>query len=141
MTAPRTLGTLLIAFGGLGVVFGALGLIASGPPASAAPVWQTFATINTGFGVFGLALAVLELVAGFAVTRGTPRARKLVLAYAALAIASTVAWLAVVFGWLAPALGKASVGPAIGLGIVFSVLAGLIWPVAVLVLVRRPVAG
>ncbi|MEJ7603853.1 MAG: hypothetical protein WKG01_38590 [Kofleriaceae bacterium] len=138
MTVPRTLGTLMTVFGGLGVVFGALGVFAGGaPPANAAPVWQTFASLNTAFGVLGIAISALELVAGLAVTRQSRRARKLALGYAALALASTVAWLVVVFAWLEPALGKADAGSAIGIGIVFSVLAGLVWPLAVILLMRR----
>jgi len=135
----RYLGTLLVVFGGLGVLFGGLGVIAGpGAPDKAAAVWQSYAAINTGFGIFGVLLGALELVAGVFVQRDNPRGPKLAIAYAALAIASTLVWLGLVFAWLGPALGPGGLGSAMGIGIVFAALAGLVWPTIVIVVVRRP---
>lgn len=130
-------GLLMIVFGGLGVVLGGLGVLADdGPPPDAAPVWRLYATINTGFGIAGIAINALQLAAGILVVRHHRRARRLALAYAALALASTVAWLVMVFAWLAPAVPN-NVGSAMGIGIVVSVLAGLVWPAVVLALFAR----
>jgi len=138
--ASRTqaiVGILMIVFGGLGTLLGGLGVIAGdGAPKDAAPVWHAYATINTVFGAFGIAVNALQLVAGVFIVRKKPRARLLALAYAAVAIVSTIAWLVLVIVWLAPSL-KAGLGPAMGMGIVFSVLAGILWPVVVFGVTRR----
>lgn len=140
MASRRTLaiiGILMIVFGGLGVVLGGLGVLADdGPPRDAAPVWHAYATINTGFGMAGIAINALQLAAGIFVVRAHPRARLLALGYVALALVSTIAWLVMVFAWLVPA-AKNNVGSSIGIGIVFSVLAGLVWPVIVASITRR----
>jgi hypothetical protein len=140
MPSRRTLaivGILMIVFGGLGTLLGSLGVLAGdGPPADAAPVWHAYATINTGFGIVGIVVNALQLAAGILVVRHHARARLVSLGYATLAIASTIAWLVMVIVWLAPSL-KTGLGPAMGMGIVFSVLAGIVWPVAVFGVTRR----
>ncbi|HEY5935373.1 MAG TPA: hypothetical protein VIU61_12075 [Kofleriaceae bacterium] len=135
--ALAIVGLLMIVFGGLGVVLGGLGVLADdGPPPDAAPVWRLYATINTQFGIAGIAINALQLAAGVLTVRDKPRARVLTIAFAALALMSTIAWLVMVFAWLAPAMPN-NLGPAMGMGIVFSVLAGFVWPAVVLALFAR----
>jgi len=134
MASRRTqaiIGILMIVFGGLGTLLGGLGVLAGdAAPADAAPVWHAYATINTGFGIAGVAVTALQLAAGILVVRHHRRARLFALSYAALALVSTIAWLVMVMVWLAPQVPN-NLGPAIGMGIVFSLLAGIVWPAVV----------
>jgi hypothetical protein len=140
MASRRTqaiVGILMIVLGGLGTLLGGLGVLADdGAPKDAAPVWHAYASINTGFGVAGAFVNALQLAAGILVVRHHRRARLLARSYAALALVSTIAWLVMVMVWLAPAVPN-NLGSAIGMGIVFSVLSGIAWPVVVAGVTRR----
>jgi len=142
---PKVVGILMIIFGSLGLIGGLIGL--AGNSASGdlkdLPEWKTYMTMSMVFGVIGLGISALHVFSGIRSVGYKANAPKLAMAYGLLNIVTQIAWGAIVFAWLKPAIEKAAGGAGaalIGVGVMFGVIISVAWPIIVLSLMRRPAA-
>lgn len=140
---PKVMGILMIIFASLGLLFGLIGLAgsslsATGLSGDLESAVKTYNTIALVFGVLGLGVSALHLVAGINALKYKAGAPKLALMYGGLAIVVQVLYGALVFAWLKPKLGEA--GSLLGAGVLLGVVIGSIWPILVLSLMSRPAA-
>ena len=149
-TVLMVFGILNIIFGALGLcgsIFGVIGMLAPQPPGDANPVmkamenpvYETINMVNVGLGFI---FAVVLLVAGILLLKRNPMGRTLSMVYAVYSMISVVVGLAVffafVYGPLAEAV-EAEVGPegqamkiAVMAGMGMGVCFGLAYPVTLL---------
>lgn len=142
---PKVVGILMIIFGSLGLIGGLIGL--AGNSASGdlkdLPEWKTYMTMSMVFGVIGLGISALHVFGGIRAVGYKSNAPKLAMLYGLLNIVTQIAWGAIVFAWLKPAIAKAAgdAGAAIiGIGVMFGVIISIAWPIIVLSLMSRPAA-
>jgi len=143
---PKVVGILMIIFASLGLLFGLLGLAgnsASTEGLKDVPEFKTYLTMNMVYGLVGLAISVIHLLAGVSAVRYKANAPGLAKLYGVTNIVVSVGWGVVVFAWLKPALEKAAGGigaAALGVGVIFGIILAVAWPVIVLALMSRPAA-
>jgi len=140
---PKVMGILMIIFASLGLLFGLIGLAGnSGNDAfKDVSAFKTLHTMQLIFGVIGLGISALHLVAGLSAVRYKANAPKLSVAYGALNIISTIAQLVIVYAWLKPALDKVpGAGAVVGATMLFFGVLSVVWPIIVLALMTRPAA-
>jgi len=142
---PKVVGILMIIFGSLGLIVGLIGL--AGNSASGdlkeLPEWKTYMTMSMVFGVIGLGISALHVFAGIRSVGYKANGPKLAMVYGLLNIVTQIAWGAIVFAWLKPAIEKAAGGAGaalIGVGVMFGVIISVAWPIIVLSLMSRPAA-
>ena len=138
---PKVVGILMIIFASLGLLFGLIGLAGnSGTGAmDGVAAWKTFRNMSLIFGIIGLGISVLHLVAGIQSIRYKANAPKLAVAYGALNIVSQITFAVLFYAWLKPALDKVpGASELIGGMLVISLIIGVTWPIIVLALMTRP---
>jgi hypothetical protein len=151
---PKVMGILMIIFASLGLLFGLIGLGGNKVPPELKDVdaFKTFGTVTMIFGVVGLGVSVIHLLAGVSAVRYKTGAPKLALMYGLVNIVWNLANAIAVMAWLKPALVKAmeeqggshgigfDIGAIVGVMVIVTTVIGLIWPTLVLFLMSRPAA-
>lgn len=139
---PKVVGILMIIFASLGLLFGLIGLAGSSMNSALlkdVPELKTWGTISMIFGVVGLGISALHLVAGISSVKYKAGAPKLAVMYGTLNIVSNLAQAVIVFAWLKPALSKfPGAAEALGGFLVVGIVIAIIWPTIVLALMTRP---
>ena len=142
---PKVVGILMIIFASLGLIGGLIGLAgnAANEGLKELPEFKTYMTMNLVYTVVGLGISGLHLFAGVRAIGYKANAPKLAMMYGATNIIVSIAWGAVVFAWLKPAIEKAAGGmgaAVVGFGVMFGVIISVAWPIIVLSLMSRPAA-
>ncbi|MEZ4366558.1 MAG: hypothetical protein R2939_09760 [Kofleriaceae bacterium] len=140
---PKVVGILLLVFGGLGLVVNLRGLLAVAGTAELFrdPAWRHVIRVQQVDHAVSLAVAALQVYAGFRAVTYRQNAPRMAALYAWTSILTTVALLAYAYLVALPALDAlAGARALIGAGMMFAGLLAIAWPIVVLALMSRPAA-